>query len=431
MALVPEEIPTTSADEATKEFFGYFVEVDCGEEGFYSGRVTQVEPADNNLCTWGKIKLETPFRNGVPLGEQLAIIVPGQLIGNIKVLNMPSQQPQPFVFTPTKPPQIAPQTPRPSISLHQTQHPRISLQQQRTPHQPQHSLQQPPKFPFQPPRFPLQQQPPKLPLQQQPQHSLHQQRFPVQPFSSFPLFERNPVIRTNSGIQGFQRKIFKNRTQNVQITEQNNNKTQKFVPRIVEINKKAEKVVTPKNVQQQNNSKRMEKSVQKGEQKKRIESTSNQAQKNFENIVKDEKLKEQVARNAELFAKLKIDVQKTIEDQQKTEDLKKIEEQQKLKAQKKKIGDQFKKKIQEHIKKSEEEENKKKIKKEENEEDKNIKNEEKKSLKQQNSFEIQSSSTGPNVGDLASVRCPNGIYQGVVNQINAEEQTIRLEKPLL
>ncbi|KAF7634568.1 FDF domain-containing protein [Meloidogyne graminicola] len=91
MAVVPEEIPSISADEATKEFFGYLVEVDCGEEGCYSGCVSEVEPADNNLCTWGKIKLESPSRNGVPLGEQLAIIVPGQLIVNIKIIKMPSQ----------------------------------------------------------------------------------------------------------------------------------------------------------------------------------------------------------------------------------------------------------------------------------------------------------------------------------------------------
>nr|CAD2160259.1 unnamed protein product [Meloidogyne enterolobii] len=419
MALVPEEVPTTSADEATKEFFGYLVEVDCGEEGSYSGLVTQVEPADNNLSTWGKLKLETPFRNGVPLGEQVAIFVPGELIVNIKVLNMPSsQQPQPFVFTPTKQPQSAPQTPRPAISLQQTQQPqrtsnqlqqppkfqhqlpyraiqpypkfkhqlpeRSLQQQQKFPHQQQPKFLnqnrflplQSPKFSLQHPRFPSQQQQsPKLSLQQQlPQHSIQQQqRFPLNPFSFV-----DKIIRPNTATpQGFHRKIFKNR--GLQITEppqnnnnNNNNKTTKFVPRIVEINnKKEEKLADSKTVVKQNSNKRTEKSVPKAEQKKRTESTTSsnqQIQKTVENIVKDEKIREQVDRNAALFAKLKVDGQSTIEGgQQQFESLKKIEEQQKQKAQNRKtIGDKLKKQIEDHIKKTEKEaaEKKQKIKKE-------------------------------------------------------------------
>nr|CAD2135237.1 unnamed protein product [Meloidogyne enterolobii] len=498
MALVPEEVPTTSADEATKEFFGYLVEVDCGEEGSYSGLVTQVEPADNNLSTWGKLKLETPFRNGVPLGEQVAIFVPGELIVNIKVLNMPSsQQPQPFVFTPTKQPQSAPQTPRPAISLQQTQQPQrtsnqlqqpvkfqhqlphrvlqpypkfqhqlperaLQQQQQKFPHQQQpkflHQTRflplQSPKFSPQHPRFSLQQQQsPKLPLQQQlPQHSIQQQqRFPLNPFS-FPFVDKNSVIRPNTATpQGFHRKIFKNR--GLQITEppqnNNNNKTTKFVPRIVEINnKKEEKLADSKTVVKQNSNKRTEKSVPKAEQKKRSESTTSsnqQIQKTVENIVKDEKIREQVDRNAALFAKLKVDDQSTIEGgQQQFESLKKIEEQQKQKAQNRKtIGDKLKKQIEDHIKKTEKEaaEKKQKIKKEEEnkkdskKDEENKKNVEEKKFggkQRQNSFdEIQSSSKAPNDGDLASIRCPDGIYQGVVKEVNAEDQTIRLENPLL
>uniref|UniRef100_A0A914LQY4 Uncharacterized protein n=1 Tax=Meloidogyne incognita TaxID=6306 RepID=A0A914LQY4_MELIC len=514
MALVPEEVPTTSADEATKEFFGYLVEVDCGEEGSYSGLVTQVEPADNNLGTWGKMKLETPFRNGVPLGEQVAIFVPGELIVNIKVLNMPSsQQPQPFVFTPTKQPQSAPQTPRPAISLQQTtQQPQrtsnqlqqpvkfqhqlphrvlqpypkfqhqlperalqpypkfqhqlperaLQQQQQKFPHQQQpkflHQTRffplQSPKFSLQHPRFSLQQQQsPKLPLQQQlPQHSIQQQqqRFPLNPFS-YPFVDKNQVIRPNTATpQGFHR-IFKNRKQGLQITEpppqnNNNNKTTKFVPRSVEINnKKEEKLAAPKTVVKQNSNKRTEKSVPKAEQKKRTESTTSsnqQIQKTVENIVKDEKIREQVDRNAALFAKLKVDDQSTNEGrQQQFESLKKIEEQQKQKAQnRKKIGDKLKKQIEDHIKKTEKEAaEKKEIKKEEEnqkdskKDEENKKNVEEKKFggKQQNSFEIQSSSKTPNDGDLASIRCPDGIYQGVVKEVNAEDQTIRLENPLL
>ncbi|CAK5008123.1 unnamed protein product [Meloidogyne enterolobii] len=493
MALVPEEVPTTSADEATKEFFGYLVEVDCGEEGSYSGLVTQVEPADNNLSTWGKLKLETPFRNGVPLGEQVAIFVPGELIVNIKVLNMPSsQQPQPFVFTPTKQPQSAPQTPRPAISLQQTQQPqrtsnppqqppkfqhqlpyraiqpypkfkhqlpeRSLQQQQKFPHQQQPKFLnqnrflplQSPKFSLQHPRFPSQQQQsPKLSLQQQlPQHSIQQQqRFPLNPFSFV-----DKIIRPNTATpQGFHRKIFKNR--GLQITEppqnnNNNNKTTKFVPRIVEINnKKEEKLADSKTVVKQNSNKRTEKSVPKAEQKKRSESTTSsnqQIQKTVENIVKDEKIREQVDRNAALFAKLKVDGQSTIEGgQQQFESLKKIEEQQKQKAQNRKtIGDKLKKQIEDHIKKTEKEaaEKKQKIKKEEENKKDNKKEEveskivEKKfgGKQRQNSFdEIQSSSKAPNDGDLASIRCPDGIYQGVVKEVNAEDQTIRLENPLL
>uniref|UniRef100_A0A914KYY8 FDF domain-containing protein n=2 Tax=Meloidogyne incognita TaxID=6306 RepID=A0A914KYY8_MELIC len=497
MALVPEEVPTTSADEATKEFFGYLVEVDCGEEGSYSGLVTQVEPADNNLGTWGKMKLETPFRNGVPLGEQVAIFVPGELIVNIKVLNMPSsQQPQPFVFTPTKQPQSAPQTPRPAISLQQTQQPQrtsnqlqqpvkfqhqlphrvlqpypkfqhqlperaLQQQQQKFPHQQQpkflHQTRflplQSPKFSPQHPRFSLQQQQsPKLSLQRQlPQHSIQQQqqRLPLNPFS-YPFVDKNQVIRPNTATpQGFHR-IFKNRKQGLQITEpppqnNNNNKTTKFVPRSVEINNKKEKSADSKTVVKQNSNKRAEKSVPKAEQKKRTESTTSsnqQIQKTVENIVKDEKIREQVDRNAALFAKLKVDDQSTIESrQQQFESLKKIEEQQKQKAQnRKKIGDKLKKQIEDHIKKTEKEAaEKKEIKKEEEnqkdskKDEENKKNVEEKKFggKQQNSFEIQSSSKTPNDGDLASIRCPDGIYQGVVKEVNAEDQTIRLENPLL
>lgn len=57
-----EEEKNPTAEEATKEFFGYIVEVDCGEEGSYKGIITEVEPADNGSSTWGKIKLEKPSR---------------------------------------------------------------------------------------------------------------------------------------------------------------------------------------------------------------------------------------------------------------------------------------------------------------------------------------------------------------------------------
>jgi len=144
-----------------------------------------------------------------------------------------------------------------------------------------------------------------------------------------------------------------------------------------------------------------------------------------------------------LFFQLKVDDQSTIEGrQQQFESLKKIEEQQKQKAQnqRKKIGDKLKKQIEDHIKKTEKEAaEKKEIKKEEEnqkdskKDEENKKNVEKKKIggKQQNSFEIQSSSKTPNDGDLASIRCPDGIYQGVVKEVNAEDQTIRLENPLL
>ena len=103
----------------------------------------------------------------------MAIFVPGELIVNIKVLNMPSsQQPQPFVFTPTKQPQSAPQTPRPTISLQQTQQPQRTSNQLQQPvkfqHQLPHRVLQPyPKFQHQLPERALQQQQ-KFPHQQQP-----------------------------------------------------------------------------------------------------------------------------------------------------------------------------------------------------------------------------------------------------------------------
>ena len=74
-------------NEATKEFFGYLVEIDCGEEGRYKGLIAEVEPADNDSCKWGNVKLDKPSRNGVPLG--VTILIPGELVNNIKILKMP------------------------------------------------------------------------------------------------------------------------------------------------------------------------------------------------------------------------------------------------------------------------------------------------------------------------------------------------------
>lgn len=84
-----------------------------------------------------------------------------------------SQQPQPFVFTPTKQPQSAPQTPRPAISLQQTQQPQRTSNQLQQPvkfqHQLPHRVLQPyPKFQHQLPERALQQQQQKFPHQQQP-----------------------------------------------------------------------------------------------------------------------------------------------------------------------------------------------------------------------------------------------------------------------
>ena len=127
------------------------------------------------------------------------------------------------------------------------------------------------------------------------------------------------IIRPNTATpQGFHR-IFKNRKQGLQITEpppqnnnnNNNNKTTKLVPRSVEINNKKEKSADSKTVVKQNSNKRAEKSVPKAEQKKRTESTTSsnqQIQKTVENIVKDEKIREQVDRNAALFAKVFLNV---------------------------------------------------------------------------------------------------------------------------
>lgn len=45
-----------SAEEATMEFFGSLVRLDCGDEGVYQGVVVEVDPT-NSL-----IKIEKPFR---------------------------------------------------------------------------------------------------------------------------------------------------------------------------------------------------------------------------------------------------------------------------------------------------------------------------------------------------------------------------------
>jgi hypothetical protein len=272
----------------------------------------------------------------------LAIIVPGQLINNIKVLNMPSQESPTqtqslFSFTPSKqPPQILPHiSQKTSIHHHQHRFPIQSQLQQRF-----SSLQQHPKFSFHQPNYSSQhpkfssQQPHIFPLQQpphnqsrffiqqsraprvlfSPQHSrihhvqqpkLHpiQHHFSSHQFCQFPLLSRNPIIRANSFNQG--RKIFKNRTQ----IEQNNNKIQNFIPRIVEINnnKKTENFVPKTTVQQ--NIKKSEKifvpKVEDQNNNKRMETSSNQVLKNNEKV-KDghEKIAEQIDKNTEIISEV-------------------------------------------------------------------------------------------------------------------------------
>jgi hypothetical protein len=51
-----------SAEDATNEFFGYFVQLDCGDDGKYQGFITEVQPATDGTSAWGKVKLEKPLR---------------------------------------------------------------------------------------------------------------------------------------------------------------------------------------------------------------------------------------------------------------------------------------------------------------------------------------------------------------------------------
>ncbi|KAL3083986.1 hypothetical protein niasHS_008858 [Heterodera schachtii] len=78
-----EDVTKTSCEEeATVEFCGSLVRLDCGTEGVYQGLVLKVDPTNAHIT------IERPFRNGVSLGNQI-IQIPGQLITDVLVVRMP------------------------------------------------------------------------------------------------------------------------------------------------------------------------------------------------------------------------------------------------------------------------------------------------------------------------------------------------------
>ncbi|KAL3085651.1 hypothetical protein niasHT_037392 [Heterodera trifolii] len=80
---VAEDVTKTSCEEeATVEFCGSLVRLDCGTEGVYQGLVLKVDPTNAHIT------IERPFRNGVSLGNQI-IQIPGQLITDVLVVRMP------------------------------------------------------------------------------------------------------------------------------------------------------------------------------------------------------------------------------------------------------------------------------------------------------------------------------------------------------
>uniref|UniRef100_A0A914GV04 DFDF domain-containing protein n=1 Tax=Globodera rostochiensis TaxID=31243 RepID=A0A914GV04_GLORO len=78
-------VSTTSLVEATAEFRGSLVRIDCGEEGVYQGIVLEVDPEKAYL------KIKNPFRNGVSL-DNLVVQIPGELVKEVLVVRIPSKK---------------------------------------------------------------------------------------------------------------------------------------------------------------------------------------------------------------------------------------------------------------------------------------------------------------------------------------------------
>ncbi|KAI3413814.1 hypothetical protein GPALN_011296 [Globodera pallida] len=77
-------VSMTSLVEATAEFRGSLVRIDCGEEGVYQGIVLEVDPEKAYL------KIKNPFRNGISL-DNLVVQIPGELVKEVLVVRIPSK----------------------------------------------------------------------------------------------------------------------------------------------------------------------------------------------------------------------------------------------------------------------------------------------------------------------------------------------------